>query len=265
MAGKMRVTFDSNVWRIIASPNIFPREAAIQFFRKIRQAIIDKRITPCISETIFTLEAIKKQDRKAFLASYKSKIGITEAAQADGTIKISISMGPNLASHPGNNNYLSSHLQDALNIGFKLLRCPPRISGVKNPDIKGNVFLEDNHVPIKHRQDKSCEVAKEIENRGAGISHIKAIGSKYDSANWVDGIRKSPKSEFGNISKAVAEWADGDSLAVHIAYKNDYFCTRDIARSGGQDSVLAERNRKWLKNKYEVVFVTPEELSGKIA
>ena len=150
-----------------------------------------------------------------------------------------------------------------MSIGFKLLRCP-RISGVKNFDISKSVFLADDHVFIKVRQDNFAEVTKEIETKGAGISQIKAIGNKYDSNSWIDGIRKSPETEVGNIAKAIAEWADGDSLAAHIAYKNDYFCTLDIARSGGQNSVLAEKNRNWLKNNFGVVFVTPEELSAKI-
>jgi len=259
----MKVTFDSNVWRIIASPDIFPKEPKLQSFRTIRRAIINKKITPCISETTFTLEAIRKQKRKEFFASYKPQISISEEIQPDGTIKIAVSMGPNKTSHPGNNGYLSLHLSDALSIGFKLLRCP-RISGITNPHIAENLFLDDSQVHIKERQDNFAVVAKEIETKGTGISHIKAIGSKYDPKNWINGIRKAPENEIMRIAKAVAEWADGDSLAAHIAYKNDYFCTKDMAKSGGQDSIFAQHNRKYLEKLFGVIFVAPEELCLKI-
>jgi hypothetical protein len=58
----------------------------------------------------------------------------------------------------------------------------------------------------------------------------------------------------------VAEWADGDSVATHIAHQIDYFCTRDQGVSAGDKSMLAPENRKVLKDKFGVIFVTPEEL-----
>lgn len=261
---KHRVTFDSNVWRIISSPDKFPNEKSIDDFTKIRQAIIDGSIIACLSETVFTLEGIKKQDRKEFLSSYKPKINISEEDQKNGTIKISMSIGPNTQHHPGNNRYLSSHLKDALEIGFKLLRCP-RISGVVNPDIEEHYFLDDQLISIKERQDNFSKVGREIEQLNAGIKHIKNIGEKYDTTNWIDGIRISPDNEKGNIAKAIAEWADGDSVAAHTAYGNTLFCTRDIAKSGGNDSVLSPNNRKWLEENYNIEFVKPEDLACKIS
>ena len=259
----MRITFDSNVWRIVASPDKFPNEKSIESFKKIRQAIIDGAILACLSETVFTLEAIKKQDRKEFFSSYKPKINFAEEEQ-NGAIKISMSIGPDKQHHPGNNRYLSSHLQDALSIGIKLLRCP-RISGVINPDIEGCYFLTDDVVAIGKRQDDFATVGREIETQNAGIYHIKSIGHKYNSTKWIDGIRSAPDSEKSNIAKAVAEWADGDSVAAHVAYGNTLFCTRDIAKSSGDNSVLSQRNKEWMTEKYNVEFVTPEELAHKIA
>jgi len=259
----MRVTFDSNVWRIVASPDRFPDDEFIDSFRKIRQAIMDKKIIACLAETIFTLEAIQKKNRKSFLTTYEPNIKCSEEAQADGSIKLSISIEPDRKHHPVNNLYLSSHLEDAINIGFKLLRCP-RIAGIVNPDIKEDFFLSEDHVPIKERQDTFSMVQTEIEQNGSGIQHIKSIGEKYNSSNWIKGIEESPECETGNIKKAVAEWADGDSIAAHLAYKNDFFCTRDIGKSGGAKSVLSSKNRKWLEAKYNIVILPPEELALKI-
>jgi len=70
----IRITFDSNVWRIIASPENFPKEATIESFKIIRKAIDEKRITPFICETVFTLEAIRRKERMGFFSEYKPKI-----------------------------------------------------------------------------------------------------------------------------------------------------------------------------------------------
>ena len=58
-----------------------------------------------------------------------------------------------------------------------------------------------------------------------------------------------------------AEWADGDAIAAHIANKNQYFCTRDVARGAGQVSVLSMQKRNWLEAEYGATFVTPEQLA----
>jgi len=251
----MRVTFDSNV-----VPGDSSKEKSL---RKIRRAIIDKKIIACLAETVFTLEAIEKKDRKPFLSTYEPNIKCSEEIKKDGTIKVSMSIGPDEKHHALNSRPRVLYLKDAINIGFKLLRCP-RIAGIVNPDIKEEFFLSDDFVPIKERQDSFSIVQTEIEQNGGGIQHIKSIGEKYEPSDWRKGIRKAPECETGKIKKAVAEWADGDSIAAHLSYKNDFFCTRDVGKSGGPKSVLAPQNRKWLEAKYNIVILPPEELALKI-
>ncbi|PPJ63968.1 hypothetical protein [Cuspidothrix issatschenkoi] len=60
--------------------------------------------------------------------------------------------------------------------------------------------------------------------------------------------------------KAFAEWADGDAIAFHIAYSNEYFCTRDQGKNVGQGSVMSKKNRKWLEEDYSIKFISPEDL-----
>ena len=62
----MKITFYSNVWRIIALPDTFSNESFIESFKQIRKAIDENRITPFLCETVFTLVAIKRKDRKEF-------------------------------------------------------------------------------------------------------------------------------------------------------------------------------------------------------
>jgi hypothetical protein len=255
----MRVTFDSNVWIAVARP----KDDHSQEIRAIRKAMNEHKIVPCLSETMFTLEAIKRNDRKDFLSNYNPKINISIYEQNSGELKISLLSKPDKNYHPGSYSILSSLLKDALAIGFKLMKCP-RINGFKNPDIKDSYFLEDELNTLEQRQLVFSSVATEIEEKNVGRAQIINLGKKYNSF-WFDGIRYAPEEEKKNIAKAVAEWADGDSLAAHIAYKNTYFCTKDNAKSAGPVSVLSPENRRWLKEKYNVQFVTPEELGKKLS
>jgi uncharacterized membrane protein SirB2 len=87
----LKITFDSNVWRIIASPNTFPKEASIKDFQTIRQAVNKKEITPFLCETIFTLEAIERKKRKEFFSEYKA---ITSTRNKEERNSVSFSISP---------------------------------------------------------------------------------------------------------------------------------------------------------------------------
>jgi hypothetical protein len=254
----MKITFDSNVWRIISSPDKFPNEKSIDDFRKIRKAIVEKKIDPFICETVFTLEAIKRQDRKKFFSENHSKTNIDVTDDGSSEMVLTFSIRPDRTVHPGNHRLLDVHLKDAIDIGFKILKFP-RIGGVVNRDIE-NLFY--NHEDLKSYFDNAFSVAREIESKSAGIFHIKVIGLKYDKY-WKEGIKKASDREVGNIAKAVAEWADGDSVACHIAVKGDFFCTRDNAQKAGDNSVLSKINLSWLKATYNFAIITPEDLAKK--
>ncbi|MDD5670063.1 MAG: hypothetical protein PHN49_00310 [Candidatus Omnitrophica bacterium] len=236
----IRVTFDSNVWRKVASPTNFPKEKNIAIYKNINLLIKNNRILPCLPETIFTLEAIKRTDRRTWLESY-------------------LNSKPN--AHPGNTPQLSSHLQDALKLGFKLLR-QPRNAGAKNPAMLEESFLSDTEISQSERQKLFFESLEQIELIGCGMHHIKNIGKEYSHGKqWLQGIKNAPANREDDIIKAIAEWADGDSVAAHIAYKNKYFCTEDKGRNEKITSVLSKTGKELFASKYGIIFVTPTELN----
>jgi len=257
----LKITFDSNVWRIVSTPGSFSKESSIDSFRKINEAISNGKVLGALAETVFTLEAIKKVGRKKFLSDYKPEIKSAAEEQPDGAIKLSFSMGPDRSAHPGSSHYLTKHWADAEKLGFKLLHCP-RVSAVTNPSLKAEWFIN----VTKEIANRFGACSREIELNGCGIRQLKEIGKKYADAGqpWHLGIPLSPDSDETAVSKAVAEWADGDAVAAHYAYGNDYICTRDVAKSGGPDSVFSLKNREWLESKYGVEFISPENLSAMI-
>jgi hypothetical protein len=67
--------------------------------------------------------------------------------------------------------------------------------------------------------------------------------------------------ETREVARAIAEWSDGDSVAAHYGYGNDFFCTGDEARPG-HPSILDAANRAWLTADFSVCFCTIPELAA---
>jgi len=262
----LKITFDSNVWRLVASPEVFPNDASRAAFQTIRAAIVSGKALALLAEPVFTLEAIKKADRRAFFAAYRLQVRVSERELPDGEARTSVSRGQNVARHPGNNPHLSQHLQDALGIGFKLT-CTPRIGGLKNPDLQSDWFYSQADVDANGRNDRFSECSRAIEAMGCGITHIKDIGARFAAANetWFDGLCSAPSSEDASVARAVAEWADGDAVAAHYAYLGDYFCTRDTASAAGANSIMSSTNRLWAQQQYGIQFISPDDLATHVA
>ncbi|MBD3276685.1 MAG: hypothetical protein GF388_00140 [Candidatus Aegiribacteria sp.] len=254
------VTFDSNVWRPAGDPDLFPNDQSYKDFCSIRDAIIAGIVRGRLSESMFTLEGIMRNDRMRKLEEYTPKFDIVETIGNDGQVRITMSMGPDLTAHPGNTPYLEKHLQIASNLGFKIMRCP-RIAAFINPDVSQENFVQSNNTP-NNMNETFDSVTRKIEEMGAGMAWIKLIGSKHAMSNqaWFKGLANAPESESGIIASAVSEWADADTVSAHIAYRNDYLCTRDKGTKNS-NSVFSESNRAWLETDYNVRFVTPEALA----
>jgi len=258
----MKVTFDSNVWRKVTTPENFPKDPEIEHYKIIHDAINSKQIEAFLSETVFTLEAIKRDERKSFFRAYRPKIRIIEDEKSnnpDGMMHITMSIGPNEDAHPGNNDFLKEHFSDAEKLGFKIIHVP-RIASVVNKDIE-NARYKHKEGELGNYLDKVFEVEKRINALEAGNYEIQQIGLKYDESSWFVGVGKAPDSEDSIIAKAIAEWADGDSIAAHIAINGDYFCTNDLAIKGGPNSVLSAKNLEILGKEYGLKIKTPKELS----
>ena len=255
------VTFDSNVWRLAVSLSRFPKEPEFKNFDLINRAIRNGVVGGRLAETVFSLEALQRADRRNFFPKYRPNLDLNVTERSAGEISVSSNIRANLGAHPGNNRFLTAHLADALKIGFKLMRCP-RIAGVTNPDLKNEWFA--SCASLSQRVNMFMDVGQQIEVRGAGIAMVKEIGRRYAAhgESWLMGLMRAPASEKLAIAVAVAEWADADSVAAHISYRNDFFCTRDTAIKAGPTSVFSESNRKWLEKDYGLRLVLPQELAG---
>ncbi|MDR4653143.1 MAG: hypothetical protein MRJ52_12255 [Nitrosomonas sp.] len=253
----MKVTFDSNIWRWVVSPEDTPDpdKKDLAIYREINRLCLDGLIDGYLSGSMFAWEAVKRSERKDVLSKDCGKIVLTGLEEVGDCLRRTITIGPDPTAYPGTPEKFIYYLEKARRLGFKVMRIP-RFGYLSNPDLTEK-YWADYDVSIGER---FADVVEVIENRGCGIAQLQSIGHRYNAINWLEAMKIAPASEIDAVAKAVAEWADGDSIAIHLAYENDFFCTKDIAKGAGQRSVMASKNVEYLVQMFDLKKVSPEEL-----
>ena len=262
----MRVTFDSNVYRGVVDPSRFPNDPLHQHFDTIHRAVKRGSVMGLLCETITTLEGIRRDDRADYFSAVRSKVEFTEEEQDDGSIRLGFSIGPDDSTHPGLPATFGQWLQDAVAIGMRFMRAP-RIGLPRNPT-PDSAYLPR---PGAESLDRYHSMARAIESRGVGQNVIERIGVRINqrrrtpNAPWFRSLGEyRAASERAEIASAVAEWADGDTVAAHFGYGNDVLCTQDRGNST-RNSVFNAVNRGWLERQYGISFMSVEAFAATVA
>ncbi|TCS32808.1 hypothetical protein EDC15_11032 [Acetobacter aceti NBRC 14818] len=117
--------------------------------------------------------------------------------------------------------------------------------------------------------DRVHELAKVLRCKGVGkaaaIALDEELTDKYGNDEeelFHKGLgRAKTNSEKKHVAKAIAEWADGDSITSHYGFGMNLFCSEDFGKSYQKPSVLDEEHRKWLESDFGIKFVTLFELA----
>jgi hypothetical protein len=165
-----------------------------------------------------------------------------------------MSIGPDDERHPGLPEVQSNKLKSALTAGVRLMRGGAWM-GLPSPvEIRDPALFVQTNDP--DREQRQIDASARIEARGVG----KAAFDAADGWNAQPGVSYNEKI----FAKACAEWADGELVAAHIAYRNDVLCTNDLARAAGT-SIFDPTNRAWLTAEFGVRFATLEELAEELS
>jgi hypothetical protein len=218
------------------------------------------------------LEAIKRDDRASYFSAIATKPQrrVTVSAMPDQTVKVSVTMGPDDSVHPGLHKILAERFGEAFALGIRFMYCP-RI-GIPRPRIldASRFVAEADDSARRARLDRFFEAGQAIYDRGVGHAVVETLGLSLGKIHgrpgtWLAGLGLARSdSELKLVADAVSEWADGDSVAAHVGYQNDFFCTRDRGVGAG-NSVFNRTNRAWIADAYGVVFVTPAELGARLS
>jgi hypothetical protein len=266
----LKVTFDSNAYRQAVDPSRSRRDASPPELQRINAALKDGRVRGYLSETLATLEGVQNAQRGAYFAKIRPTVSATEEQLPDGRIKLGFSVSPDDDLHPGLHPIVARWIGDAMSLGLRFLYAP-RIGAPRPSQLLAvaTFEVEPTDDERKRRQDRFGEVLRAIETRGVGISKIKEIGDRINartksSKPWYQGLNDAKdEQEHKEIQKAVSEWADGDTVAAHIAYQNDFLCGGDKGKSEGI-SVFDQSNRSWLEQTYGLQIVALSQLAAKL-
>lgn len=128
----MKVTFDKNVYEFIIDPEKpgkIDEQQQRECYRNLHQCIVEKKITPFVSEAVFTYEALRKKERKKVLSNRNQIVIETKENH------VSIGSNPNLYPR---NIFDDNMLLKAIKLGFKIF--PGNHFGrLINPNIKSGM------------------------------------------------------------------------------------------------------------------------------
>ncbi len=275
----MQVTFDTNVWNRMVFPERDVNRPNYLSLVKIKNAIKSGQVRGFISEGFGTVEAIKREHRAKFYAQSVPKVEVTNKSYGSGLHGKTIEIKANHSLHPGIGEEFEEELNEALAIGIKLLTTP--YIGLAVPDRLLNnpqIYAEEVFATSDYNE-RFGDVVRTIFDRGVGEGVLLALAKEF--AEQLDGPKPAGLSDraliYGvyeyactsgvskykkQIEKAFAESADGDVVAAHIAFGNDYLCTEDRGGSAVSPSIFDAGNRAWLKSQYGVEILNVQQLAN---
>jgi hypothetical protein len=265
----LRVTLDSNTYRRIVTPERFPKDPKHDQLVTIHEAIARKQISAFLSETTLTIEGIRKDIRAEYFASARPNVEVVEGRNEDEELKIGLTIGPRDSHHPGLHPMMNEAVALAVQLGIRFMKAP-RIGMPRPAALTADLFVpEVSDLSQGVRQERFAELSQALERQGLGKAAAQAIGSLIrqrleSEAPWYALLNMAQdETEADKISRALNEWADGDTVAGHFAYENDFLCTEDKGKSG--PSVFDEAHRSWLTAIYGIRIGGVSELAIQLA
>ena len=261
----MRVTFDSNVYRLVVDSSKFPNHPFHKDLLVIHNAVQRGIVVGLLSGTVATLEGVRRKDRADYFSTVSAKSTLADVKHVDRSIRYRFSIGPDHTQHPGLPAVFDGWLKDVVALGMRFMRAP-RIGMPRPPIPESHYIPRPDNTSLK----RFFELGREIKGRGVGIHAIENIGTRFSQrigsdSTWFESLGEyRNKNELNKIADAVGEWADGDTVATHYAYANDILCTEDTAKSAGT-SVFDATNRAWLVQHFDFSFASIQTLASVIS
>lgn len=230
---------------------------------RIYEELKKGRIKGFFSETIVTLEGIQNIDRIRTIGGTTINRRLSQNDNGSFQLNLSVETPDRKPIH----NETANMIIAALNLGMKALGAP-RIGMTRIQDVDNSIYVPEvpNSIEQENRLDKYHAALTAIEARGLGRAQIEKLAVEFTTKagvheNLFSALQRAiSPAEINRVNRAVAEWADADSIASHIGYEIGYFCSNDFGRSSKETSVLSPINRLWLQEQFDVKIITLSEL-----
>lgn len=274
----MQVTFDTQVWNRMIFPERYSDRPNFAALVKINGAVRSGQVRGFLCESFGTIESIKREDRARFHLQDVPTVQVTHTSHGPGLYCLNIDIQAQHSLHPGLTPEFEEELKEALAMGMKLLSAP--YIGVAIPArLRNNpqIYAEEVFATADYNE-RFGDIATTIAARGVGGGAIAALAKELTARldgprppGWSDreflyrvyevARTSNLKREKEQIEKVFAESADGDLVAAHVAFGNDYLCSDDHGRSAIGASVLDSDNRAWLKTAYGTNILSAQQLA----
>jgi hypothetical protein len=218
-----------------------------------------------VSDTAITLEGITKDQRATVFGNTQAHSSFDHTSEDTFTLTLTPIQVDRLPLHPKQ----AERFVEAFRLGIRLLGAPR----IGMPRAEEQFYLVEEPSMLEKRLNRFFNLATKIEARGLGSSRAQKIATRLAAGRINQGPWFNPLGlardihERREVARAIAEWADGDSVAAHYGYGNDIFCTLDAAKAEerrGGPAVLDPSNRAWLAQEFGIQFVTLAGLAGMV-
>lgn len=243
----LTVTFDTNTLASVVTPETAQRGTG-PCGDIVRAAIRSGHVQGFFSETLVILEGVRGKDR----ADVLGRTRLVSKASSASKNQISLTVGVSHVREALDPRF-SDRVQAGLALGMRALRTAARIGGHHLHDENCPLFEPHGEMPELLRcMDGVNEMTTKIAERGLGQAVAVKLGIEFSERDgmvnpelFLQGPgRARDDSELEAVTKAVAEWADGDSVAAHYGFGMQWFCSDDFGKNAPGPSVLDCINRK---------------------
>lgn len=261
----MRITFDTNTFDKVYRPSVYAKDPAFSDMVDIHEALRRGDLHGFICDTALTLEGIGVDQRAAVFGGTVTNSSMTQISEDTFSITIRPEQPDRRPVHPKQ----AERFREAFALGLRLLGAPR----IGTPRAEEQFYAIEDTACLAERLDRFFDLAREIEGRGLGCRRAEILaaslaGNTPTLGPWFQGLGKAKDiHETREVGRAIAEWADGDSVAAHYGYRNEFFCTLDAGKGEerrGAPAILDANNRTWLTELYEVKFITIADLAEKL-
>jgi hypothetical protein len=260
-----KVTFDTNTFDKASRPAIYAKDPDHPHFVVVHNALKTGQIQGFISETSITLEGIGNDRRATVFGNTRTSSSFAQASEDTFTIIVKPVQLDRLPLH----RKQVERLLEAFRLGIRLLGAPR----IGMPRAEDQLYALEDPANLGDRLNRFFDLARQIEARDLGSVRAKKLAGRFlqgaaPKGPWFTGLGAAKNiHETREVARAIAEWADADSIAAHYAYGNDFFCTADAAiaeTKRGNPAIFDASNRAWLTQQFGVQFLTLTDLAQRL-
>ncbi len=261
----LTVTFDTNTFDKVSRPALYPNDPGHVAMVEVHDALNRGDIQGFICDTALTLEGIGVNHRATVFGGTIARSSFAQVSEDTFSITITPEQPDRRPVHPKQ----AERFRAAFGLGIKLLGAPR----VAMPRAEDQFYVVDDPEKLERRLSRYFDLGQKIESHGLGCARAMALATRLARGTvppgpWFQSLGNARDiHETREVGRAIAEWADGDSVAAHYGYGNVFFCTLDAGKGEskrGDPAILDADNRLWLTAQYGVQFVTISELARKV-